>query len=174
MKKQAALIEKKKQSEADKEEKEKKNQKDKERKQQIKAEKEAQKAEKKAEKKRLKEEQAAMAETEVVGKINPIGATIVFILFATFGVLIMVGVWLLPRRANIKEAAMKSILMHIRRFLLSLSRKMSRHCTIKSFFVLNWKDRFSLTRQMFLWTKNWKPFMRCFKDWICTIKNKTK
>ena len=105
LKKQAALIEKKKQSEADKEEKEKKNQKDKERKQQIKAEKEAQKAEKKAEKKRLKEEQAAMAETEVVGKINPIGATIVFILFATFGVLIMVGVWLLPRRANIKEAA---------------------------------------------------------------------
>ena len=104
LKKQAALIEKKKQSEADKEEKEKKNQKDKERKQQIKAEKEAQKAEKKAEKKRLKEEQAAMAETEVVGKINPIGATIVFILFATFGVLIMVGVWLLPRRANIKEA----------------------------------------------------------------------
>lgn len=105
LKKQAALIEKKKQSEADKEEKEKKNQKDKERKQQIKAEKEAQKAEKKAEKKCLKEEQAAMAETEVVGKINPIGATIVFILFATFGVLIMVGVWLLPRRANIKEAA---------------------------------------------------------------------
>ena len=105
LKKQAALIEKKKQSEADKEEKEKKNQKDKERKQQIKSEKEAQKAEKKAEKKRLKEEQAAMAETEVVGKINPIGATIVFILFATFGVLIMVGVWLLPRRANIKEAA---------------------------------------------------------------------
>lgn len=105
LKKQAALIEKKKQSEADKEEKEKKNQKDKERKQQIKAEKEAQKAEKKAEKKRLKEEQAAMAETEVVEKINPIGATIVFILFATFGVLIMVGVWLLPRRANIKEAA---------------------------------------------------------------------
>lgn len=81
LKKQAALIEKKKQSEADKEEKEKKNQKDKERKQQIKA------------------------ETEVVGKINPIGATIVFILFATIGVLIMVGVWLLPRRANIKEAA---------------------------------------------------------------------
>ena len=105
LKKQAALIEKKKQSEADKEEKEKKNQKDKERKQQIKAEKEAQKAEKKAEKKRLKEEQAAMAETEVVGKINPIGATIAFILFATIGVLIMVGVWLLPRRANIKEAA---------------------------------------------------------------------
>ena len=105
LKKQAALIEKKKQSEADKEEKEKKNQKDKERKQQIKAEKEAQKAEKKAEKKRLKEEQAAMAETEVVGKINPLGATIVFILFATIGVLIMVGVWLLPRRANIKEAA---------------------------------------------------------------------
>lgn len=105
LKKQAALIEKKKQSEADKEEKEKKNQEDKERKQQIKAEKEAQKAEKKAEKKRLKEEQAAMAEAEVVGKINPIGATIVFILFATIGVLIMVGVWLLPRRANIKEAA---------------------------------------------------------------------
>lgn len=104
LKKQAALIEKKKQSEADKEEKEKKNQEDKERKQQIKAEKEAQKAEKKAEKKRLKEEQAAMAATEVVGKINPIGATIVFILFATIGVLIMVGVWLLPRRANIKEA----------------------------------------------------------------------
>lgn len=105
LKKQAALIEKKKQSEADKEEKEKKNQEDKERKRQIKAEKETQKAEKKAEKKRLKEEQAAMAETEVVGKINPIGATIVFILFATIGVLIMVGVWLLPRRANIKEAA---------------------------------------------------------------------
>lgn len=105
LKKQAALIEKKKQSEADKEEKEKKNREDKERKRQIKAEKETQKAEKKAEKKRLKEEQAAMAETEVVGKINPIGATIVFILFATIGVLIMVGVWLLPRRANIKEAA---------------------------------------------------------------------
>ena len=105
LKKQAALIEKKKQSEADKEEKEKKNQEDKERKRQIKAEKETQKAEKKAEKKRLKEEQAAMAETEVVGKINPIGATIVLILFATIGVLIMVGVWLLPRRANIKEAA---------------------------------------------------------------------
>ena len=104
LKKQAELIEKKKQSEADKEEKEKKSQEDKERKQQIKAEKEAQKAEKKAEKKRLKEEQAAQAEKEVVGKINPIGATIVFILFATIGVLIMVGVWLLPRRANIKEA----------------------------------------------------------------------
>ena len=104
LKKQAELIEKKKQSEADKEEKEKKSQEDKERKQQIKAEKEAQKAEKKAEKKRLKEERAAQAEKEVVGKINPIGATIVFILFATIGVLIMVGVWLLPRRANIKEA----------------------------------------------------------------------
>lgn len=104
LKKQAELIEKKKQSAADKEEKEKKSQEDKERKQQIKAEKEAQKAEKKAEKKRLKEERAAQAEKEVVGKINPIGATIVFILFATIGVLIMVGVWLLPRRANIKEA----------------------------------------------------------------------
>lgn len=104
LQKQAALIEKKKQSEADKEEKEKKNQEEKERKKQIKAEKDAQKAEKKAEKKRLKEERAAMAEQEVVGKINPIGATIVFILFATIGVLIFVGVWLLPRRANIKEA----------------------------------------------------------------------
>ncbi|CDD35392.1 putative uncharacterized protein [Roseburia sp. CAG:309] len=104
LQKQAALIEKKKQSEADKEEKEKKNQEEKERKKQIKAEKDAQKAEKKAEKKRLKEERAAMAEQEVVGKINPIGATIVFILFATIGVLIFVGAWLLPRRANIKEA----------------------------------------------------------------------
>ena len=104
LQKQAALIEKKKQSEADKEEKEKKNQEEKERKKQIRAEKDAQKAEKKAEKKRLKEERAAMAEQEVVGKINPIGATIVFILFATIGVLIFVGVWLLPRRANIKEA----------------------------------------------------------------------
>ena len=102
--KQAAALEKEKKMQLDKEEKEKKSQEEKERKKQIKAEKEAKKAEKKEEKKRLKQERAAMEETEVVGKINPIGATIVFILFATIGIATLLGVWLVPRKKNIKQA----------------------------------------------------------------------
>ena len=102
--KQAAALEKEKKMQLDKEEKEKKSQEEKERKKQIKAEKEAKKAEKKEEKKRLKQERAAMEETEVVGKINPIGATIVFILFATIGIAILLGIWPVSRKKNIKQA----------------------------------------------------------------------
>ncbi len=103
-KKQEALIAKQKKNEESKEEKAKKAEERKERQKQLKEEKATRKEEKKLEKKRLKEERAAMEEKEVVGKINPIGATIVFVFFATIGVLILVGVWLFPRRANIKEA----------------------------------------------------------------------
>ncbi len=103
-KKQEALIAKQKKNEESKEEKAKKAEERKERQKQLKEEKATRKEEKKLEKKRLKEERAALEEKEVVGKINPIGATIVFVFFATIGVLILVGVWLFPRRANIKEA----------------------------------------------------------------------
>ena len=103
-KKQKALIAKKKKNEEEKEEKAKKAEERKDKQKQLKEEKAVRKEEKKLEKKRLKEERAAMEENKVVGKINPIGATIVFVFFATIGVLILVGVWLFPRRANIKEA----------------------------------------------------------------------
>lgn len=97
--------EKKKQSELAKEEKEKLAQEEKERKKQLKAEKAAEKAEKKEEKKRLKEERKAEeAAQEVVGKINPVGAAIVIIFFATIGILTLFGSLLLSRNSSLNEA----------------------------------------------------------------------
>ncbi len=70
---------------------------------QLKAEQAAKKAE---EKKRKKEERLARAaqEAEVVGKINPVGATIVIILFVTIGMIAILGTNMLGRRSNLGNA----------------------------------------------------------------------
>ena len=72
-------------------------------KKQLKAEQAAKKAE---EKKRKKEERLARAaqEAEVVGKINPVGATIVIILFMTIGMIAILGTNMLGRRSNLGNA----------------------------------------------------------------------
>lgn len=103
-KKAAEKEEKKKQAEVSKEEKAQLAQEAKERKQQLKAEKAAVKQEKKEEKKRLKAEREAEAAQEVVGKINPIGATIVIIFFATIGIATVFGSQLLERRSSLSDA----------------------------------------------------------------------
>ncbi len=97
--------EKKQQAEASKEEKAQLAQEEKERKKQLKAEQAAKKEEEKAEKKRLKEERRAEEEArEVVGKINPIGAAIVIVFFATIAVLTIFGSMLLSRNSNMNNA----------------------------------------------------------------------
>ena len=103
-KKAAAKVEKKKQAEVSKEEKAQLAQEKKELKAQKKAEQAALKAEKKEEKKRLKAEREAEAAQEVVGKINPVGATIVIIFFATIGVVTVFGSQLLERRSALNNA----------------------------------------------------------------------
>jgi outer membrane biosynthesis protein TonB len=103
-KKLAAKQEKKQQAEKDKEEKAQLLQEQKEQKKQKKAEEAAKKAEQKAEKKRLKAERQAEADKEVVGKINPIGATIVIIFFATIGIVTIAGSRLLERRSALNNA----------------------------------------------------------------------
>lgn len=104
-KKAAKKEEKKKQAEASKEEKAQHAQEDKERKRQLKAEKAAKKAEEKEEKKRKKEERKAEeAAQEVVGKINPVGAAIVVIFFATIGILTVFGSMLLSRTTSLNNA----------------------------------------------------------------------
>lgn len=103
-KKAAEKEEKKKQAAISKEEKAQLSQEEKERKKQLKAEQAAQKAEKKAEKKRIKAEQDAEAAKEVVGKINPIGATIVIIFFVTIGVFTVFGSKLLSRSSSLSQA----------------------------------------------------------------------
>lgn len=97
--------EKKQQAEASKEEKAQLAQEEKERKKQLKAEQAAKKAEEKEEKKRLKEERKAEEEAhEVVGKINPVGAAVVIIFFATIAVLTIFGSMLLSRNSNMSNA----------------------------------------------------------------------
>lgn len=104
-KKAAEKEEKKKQAEASKEEKAQLALEAKERKKQLKAEQAAKKAEEKEEKKRLKEERKAEeAAQEVVGKINPVGAAIVVIFFATIGILTVFGSILLNRNTSLKNA----------------------------------------------------------------------
>lgn len=104
-KKAAKKEEKKKQAEASKEEKAQLALEAKERKKQLKAEQAAKKAEEKEEKKRLKEERKAEeAAQEVVGKINPVGAAIVVIFFATIGILTVFGSMLLNRNTSLKNA----------------------------------------------------------------------
>ena len=104
-KKAAKKEEKKKQAEASKEERAQHAQEDKERKRQLKAEKAAKKAEEKEEKKRKKEERKAEeAAQEVVGKINPVGAAIVVIFFATIGILTVFGSMLLSRTTSLNNA----------------------------------------------------------------------
>lgn len=104
-KKAAAKEEKKKQAEISKEEKAQQAQEAKERKKQLKAEQAAKKAEEKEEKKRLKaERKAEEAAQEVVGKINPVGAAIVVIFFATIGILTFFGSMLLNRNTSLKNA----------------------------------------------------------------------
>lgn len=103
-KKAAEKEEKKKQTEASKEEKAQQAQEEKERKNQLKAQLAAKKAEKKEEKKRLKAERAAEAAKEVVGKINPVGAAIVVIFFATIGIVTIFGSQLLGRRSSLSDA----------------------------------------------------------------------
>lgn len=104
-KKAAKKEEKKKQAEASKEERAQHAQEEKERKRQLKAEKAAKKAEEKEEKKRKKEERKAEeAAQEVVGKINPVGAAIVVIFFATIGILTVFGSMLLSRTTSLNNA----------------------------------------------------------------------
>lgn len=104
-KKAAKKEEKKKQAEASKEEKAQLALEAKERKKQLKAEQAAKKAEEKEEKKRLKEERKAEeAAQEVVGKINPVGAAIVVIFFATIGIFTVFGSMLLNRNTSLKNA----------------------------------------------------------------------
>lgn len=102
-KKEEKKAEKKQQAEVTKEEKAQAAQEKKEQKKQLKAEQAAKKAE---EKKRKKEERLARAaqETEVVGKINPVGATIVIILFLTIGMIAVLGTNMLGRRSNLGNA----------------------------------------------------------------------
>ena len=102
-KKEEKKAEKKQQAEVTKEEKAQAAQERKEQKKQLKAEQAAKKAE---EKKRKKEERLARAaqETEVVGKINPVGATIVAILFVTIGIIAVLGTSMLGRRSNLGNA----------------------------------------------------------------------
>lgn len=103
-KKAARKMEKKKQAEASKEEKAQLAQEKKEQKKQKKAEMAALKAEKKEKKKQLKAERDAEAAKEVVGKINPVGATIVIIFFVTIGCMTIFGSRLLERRSALNNA----------------------------------------------------------------------
>ncbi len=103
-KKAAQRAEKKQQAALSKEEKATLAAEQKERKKQLKAEQAAKKAEQKAEKKRLKEEQAAQEAQEVVGKINPIGATIVIIFFVTIGAGAYFGSMLFSRSGALSDA----------------------------------------------------------------------
>ncbi len=103
-KKAAEREEKRKQAELDKEEKEKLSQEAKEHKKILKAEKAREKAEKREEKKRRKKELAEEEAQEVVGKLNPIGTTIVVIFFATIGVFTIFGSQLLNRASSLSEA----------------------------------------------------------------------
>lgn len=97
--------EKKQKAEASREEKAQLAQEAKERKKQLKAEQAAKKAEEKEEKKRLKEERKAEEEAnEVVGKINPVGAAVVIIFFATIAVFTIFGSMLFSRRSNTGNA----------------------------------------------------------------------
>lgn len=80
--------ERKQQADADKAEKAEQAQAEKQRKAEAKAEKSAAKAAEKEEKKRLKMEREA---NEVVGKINPVGATIVMVFFGIVCLLIILG-----------------------------------------------------------------------------------
>lgn len=103
-KRAAARDEKKKLAEKSKEEKEKQSQEQKERKKILKAEKAREKAEKQEEKKRRKEEMAAEQAKEVVGKLNPIGTTIVIIFFVTIGIFTAFGSYLLHRTTSLTAA----------------------------------------------------------------------
>lgn len=97
--------EKKQKAEASKEEKAQLAQEAKERKKQLKAEQAAKKAEEKEEKKRLKEERKAEEEAnEVVGKINPVGAAVVIIFFATIAIFTIFGSMLFSRSSNTGNA----------------------------------------------------------------------
>ncbi len=99
--KAAAKEEKKKQMAAEKEEKAEQAKEEKERKKAEKAEKAAVKAAEKAEKKRLK---AEMEAKEVVGRINPLGASIVMVFFGLLCVLIVVGSQTLSYTSSVNRA----------------------------------------------------------------------
>lgn len=103
-KKAAEKEEKKQQAAVEKEEKAQLSQEEKERKKELKAERAAKKAEKKEEKKRRKAEEAEEAQKEVVGKINPVGATIVIIFFVTIGAFTVFGSRLLSRNLSLNNA----------------------------------------------------------------------
>ncbi len=97
----AAKEEKKKQMAAEKEEKAEQVKAEKEKKKAEKAEKAAVKAAEKAEKKRLK---AEMEAREVVGRINPLGASIVMVFFGLVCVLIVVGSQALSYTSSVNRA----------------------------------------------------------------------
>lgn len=97
----AAKEEKEKQDAADKEAKEAAAQEEKERKAALKAEQAAAKAAAKEEKKKKKAELAAV---EVVGKINPVGATIVMVFFGLICVAVIFGTQSLSYTSALKNA----------------------------------------------------------------------
>lgn len=97
----AAKEEKEKQDAADKEAKEAAAQEEKERKAALKAEQAAAKAAAKEEKKKKKAELAAV---EVVGKINPVGATIVMVFFGLICVVVIFGTQSLSYTSALKNA----------------------------------------------------------------------
>lgn len=97
----AAKEEKAKQDAADKEAKEAAAQEEKERKAALKAEQAAAKAAAKEEKKKKKAELAAV---EVVGKINPVGATIVMVFFGLICVAVIFGTQSLSYTSALKNA----------------------------------------------------------------------
>ncbi len=92
--------------------------------------------------------------------------------------MIMVGVWLLPRRANIKEAANEYAnekYIDAYQTISAVSIKEDEQALYDKIVLCSKLERQIQSYQTNVsMDKNWKPFMRCFKDWICTIKNKTK
>lgn len=103
--KKAALEEKKKKKEEEKALKAEKTKAEKEQKAAKKAEQAAVKAAEKEAKQQKKEEIARQEETQVVGKINPVGAAIVFGFFLVVGVLVLVSSKVVVYRGAVSTAS---------------------------------------------------------------------
>lgn len=102
--KEAAKEEKKKHAAEAKEEKERLKQENKEKKAQekeIKAQEKQKKKEEKAEAKRLRQVEEAR---EIVGRINPVGAAIVWVFFGAIGALAIFGTWFVSYASSVRNA----------------------------------------------------------------------
>lgn len=102
--KEAAKEEKKKNAAEAKEEKERLKQEKEEKKAQekeIKAQEKQKKKEEKAEAKRLRQEEEAR---EIVGRINPVGAAIVWVFFSAIGLLVIFGTWFASYASSVHNA----------------------------------------------------------------------